>query len=156
MVVVSEGGRGTLSVVSLCRINVTLVSTHRESNKSKSPPASLPGYKPAVTQPLYVCLFITEFSQHAFKSEESGHHIFHRLITVHRYELLLTKHRLHVRRTGALNVFPEQICLWVQKMSRYHRITRLTRQATLLVICDILHRSLDLHCNSIGLHVPTA
>lgn len=84
-----EGGRGILSVVFL-RINVTTLSIHTESNRNKSPLASLAGYKPAVTQPLHMCLFITVFSQHALKSKESGHHVFNGLVNVQHYELLLT------------------------------------------------------------------
>lgn len=102
VVVLGEGGEGggvILSIVFLCSINV---SVHGENNRKESPLASLAGYKLAVTQPLYMCLFITAFSQHAFKRVESGHHIFHRLITVHRYDLLLTKHWLQVRHACVL------------------------------------------------------
>lgn len=101
-----EGGRGILSVVFLWRINVTMLSVHTRKQQEQSPLASLAGYKPAVTQPLYMCLFIIAFSQHAFKSEERGHHIFHGLINVHRYELLLMKHQLQVRSTGL------HVCSW--------------------------------------------
>lgn len=110
-----EGGGGFHSIVSPCRINVTAVSVHEESNRNKSPPASLAGYKAAVTQALRISLFITAFSQHAFESKERGHHVFHRLINVRRYEPLLTKHRLQVQNSSVLvcsfSVFPEQICL---------------------------------------------
>lgn len=99
--VLGEAGGGILSIVLLCRMNVKMAGVHGESNRNKSPLA-LTGYKHAVTQPLYICLFISAFSQHAFKSGESGHHIFHRLINVHRYELILVKHRLKVWSAGVL------------------------------------------------------
>lgn len=76
----------------------------KEANKTNKKKKRPTGWHPSpaskkpvcVTQSWYMRLFKTTSCRHSCKSPESARRIFHRLINVRRYELVLTKHRPRV------------------------------------------------------------